>query len=126
MPRRKRNPNQFTTDEAQTATLIYAEGAFVCSREIRDKYRYAYPMIEIRMCAKEGLEPASRVFGTKIRAIRTKTIECPPELFPPDGKGRWGSSCERGDSTKAIQRLAPLIPEYHKQKWRKLLERCRP
>jgi hypothetical protein len=77
--KRKRN---FTTEEAQTATLLVTEGSSLCIRE----RKWKYPRIVINMCDKEALIPAARVFKTKIIADRKKIIICPPHLFPPTEK----------------------------------------
>jgi len=124
---RKRNPEVFTTDEAQTATLIYTEGALMCKthREFKGRYVYKLPMIRIRMCQKEGLEPASRVFGTKIIAVKSKQISCPPELFPPDGKGTWEVQKLGKTTLQIMNRLSPLLPTYTKQKWQRILQKCK-
>jgi len=78
MTRKRRNPNQFTADEAQTATLINTEGTSFCHKY--NKVRY--PTVEIKMCDRDALLPAERVLGTRIYPARRKRIECPPEYFP--------------------------------------------
>lgn len=82
--KRKRNPNQFTVDETQTATLIVTEGHLLCHRRTRrlDKtYYYKYPSVRIRMCDREALEPAARVFGVSITRELSKRIKCPQNSF---------------------------------------------
>jgi len=108
---KRRNPEQFTSDEIQTATLAYTEGAALCVR-IR---HYKYPRVRIALCVKKGLEPASRAFGRKITASRKRErIMCPPEEFPPDGRGIWTYDLYYNE----IMKLSPLIPEQYLQKWR--------
>jgi len=89
MPKRRRNPQEFTIDEARTAQNIIDEGSFFCHGRM-DKRPYYYPEIKISMCVKEALEPASRVFRTSIRADRVKTVVCPlnssPQTDAEDGQ----------------------------------------
>jgi len=122
--KRKRNSNSFTTDEAQTATLIYTEGSFICRRKKKKGRFYQYPMIRIGMCSKEGLEPASRVFGTKIAKAGSKKPICPSELYPPDGKGCWRVSISGTKADRIMERLKPLIPPYYVNKWETVKGRC--
>ena len=122
--RRKRNNRRFTTDEVQTATLMYTEGTVTCARE-RKNARYAYPEIRIRLCVKEGLLPASRVLGVKVGKEKRREISCAPEAFPPDGKGWWRVAKKGKEAVEIIERLSPLIPEYYNKRWRKVIERCK-
>jgi len=63
-----------------------------------------YPSIKIRMCDR-GLEPASRVFGTTISAVRLKEIDC-----PPDGRGMWEVKTRGKKAEQTMAKLSPLIP----------------
>jgi len=116
--RRRKNP-EFTTDEAQTATLIVTEGSFRCKEKL--------PTIRIGMCQKGALEPASRVFGTKIFPARTrKRILCKPEDFPPDGRGYWAVETAGRRADYHMERLKPLIPHSTYKKWQETKARCPP
>jgi len=118
--KKKRNP-QFTTDEAQTATLLVTEGWGVCLRE----YKYKYPRVIIGMCDKEALKPAERVFKTKIIASRkTKTV-CPPHLFPSDGKGTWIITKTGKPAEQLVKHLKPLLTKEFSKKWEQVLKECR-
>jgi len=121
--RRRRNPNRFTTDEAQTATLMMAEGSLSCWRR---NHKYVYPAIDIRMCDREALEPASRVLKKKLGKATATTIQCPPQDFPPDGKGIWRVSTVGQPAKQAVQRLSPLLTQRFKRKWQETVERCKP
>jgi len=119
-----RNPNDFTIDEVKTATLIYTEGTFACDSTGRGKYRRYYPAVRIRMCVKEGLEPALRVFKTSIFPVRLKEVQCPPEVFPPDGKGHYQITIRGHPAERIMERLKPLIPAYYWRKWEMKKEEC--
>ncbi len=120
--RRKRNPEQFTIDEIRTAQNIVDEGYFLCQRT----RKYVYPAIRVRMCVKEALEPTARTFGTGIIPETSKKVRCPPELFPPDGKGAWSVQV-RGRHAEAIfDKLRPLIPKYYQEKWEQTRKTCIP
>lgn len=119
--KRKSNP-EFTTDEARTAQNITDEGSFACWR----RKGYAYPEISVRMCDRETLEPTSGVFGTKITTTRSKYFECPPELFPPDGKGRWKAHATGRRAERIIERLKPLLTANTIKKWEENLKKCEP
>jgi len=122
--KKKRNP-QFTTDEAQTATLLVTEGWAGCHRaRIRGKW-YRYPRIRIGICDKEALEPAARVFKTTIGVHREKTIRCPPHLFPPDGLGFWEISKVGKPAEQLVEHLKPLLTKEFLKKWEKIRETCR-
>jgi len=124
MPR-KRNPNGFTTDEAQTASLIMSEGTFACLfRRYNQKALYGYPRTIVRMCDKEALEPASRVFGRPIYPAKTKGYTCPPRLFPPDGRGIWRLEQTGTPAEKVIERLKPLLSQEALRKWNATKQRC--
>jgi len=128
MSRRKRNPNQFTTEEIQTATLIETEGSLGCRTLTvkKDKrYGYRYPRVVIGMCNREALEPAQKVFGTNIIADPSKEIQCPPELFPPEGKGRWRVEATAKHAERIMAQLEPLLTTYTKKRWKKILETCK-
>jgi len=128
MPRRRRNPNGFTTDEIRTSDRIIDEGAFGCSRYTAKKdriYRYFYPFVEVRMCDKEALEPVSRVFGRATHPARSKQILCKPEDFPPDGKGIWRVSAEARKAERIMQRLDPLLTTKTRKKWQQAQQKCR-
>jgi len=90
MPSESRRNPEFTTDEIRTATLLVTEGTSTCV-PARGKYpkTHYYPRLEIRMCDKEALKPAEKVLGTQITKQKTTKFECPPHLYPPDGKGIW-------------------------------------
>ena len=77
------------------------------------------------MCDKQALEPASRVFGTTIYPAKRKTIECPPELFPPQGKGSWGVRGTGKKAKKTMKRLKPLLTKHRQKQWKKVLKECR-
>jgi len=124
MPKRRRNPQEFTIDEARTAQNIIDEGSFFCHGRM-DKRPYYYPEIKISMCVREALEPASRVFRTSTRADRVKTVVCPPELFPPNGRGRWTISIMGTPAERIMERLKPLIPQYHQRQWETVKNECR-
>jgi len=108
------NPNGFTTDEAQTATLAYTEGTASC----KGRKGYQYPRVVIGLCVKEGLAPAERAFKRAIYPAKSKRIRCKPQDFPPEGKGRWQFDLHPED----IQKLAPLIPKSYLDGWRKKWE----
>ncbi|NVM23527.1 MAG: hypothetical protein HWN68_17310 [Desulfobacterales bacterium] len=119
--RRKRKRNRFTLDEAQTATLINTEGTVFCHRY--DKLRY--PTVEIKMCDRDALKPAERVFGTVIYPARRKRIECPPEYFPPHGRGSWAIRSTGKKAKKTMKRLKPLLSKRRKKRWKKIVKECR-
>lgn len=118
MSKRRR---KLTLDEAQTATLINTEGTVFCHKY--DKLRY--PTVEIKMCDRDALLPAERVFGTKIYPARRKRIECPPEYFPPKGRGSWAIRSTGKKAQRTMKRLEPLISRRRKKRWRKVVETCR-
>lgn len=123
---KKRNPQEFTIDEAQTATLIMTEGTMYCRKAIeKTRHMRPAPRISIRMCDREALEPASRVFQLPIGKHKYKRITCQPELFPPDGKGQWAITIEGKHAIQIMQRLTPLLTTYTKQRWGKLIEKCK-
>jgi len=118
VPKRRRNPNTFTTDEAQTATLAFTEGTAECIRSDKiapKRWRYSYPYISIRTCKRDALLSAQRAFNVPIGADRFKRISCPPEDFPPDGRGEWRVRIPY----KHIQKLKPLIPKTYIERWEK-------
>jgi len=126
--KRSRNPNQFTTDQIQTATLIETEGSLDCRTLTTKKdkaYTYRYPRIAIGMCNRQALEPAEKVFGTHIYADRSTEIQCPPELFPPEGKGRWKIEAVAGTAKRTMQSLDPLLTDHTKKRWKKIQETCK-
>jgi len=108
--KRARNPKQFTTDEAQTASLLVGEGFGACHTSVRraDKI-YRYPQLRIAMCDKEALEPASRVFASPIKKHKEKRLICPRHLYPPDGKGIYYVAKTGHPAQKIIDRLQPLL-----------------
>jgi len=128
MTRRKRNPQEFTTDEAQTASLILTEGTPVCAwseRRFDKAYRYYYPRIAIDMCDKDALLPAQRVLKTKLIASKSKRQKCPTHLFPPDGRGIWRIAKVGRGAEQAIERLKPLLTKEFLTKWETAKKRCR-
>jgi len=108
MPKR-RNSQEFTTDEIKTAVTAYTEGSPYC--RAFDKYRY--PSIRINMCVKEALEPIARAMKIKITRGTTKKVVCRPEDFPPDGKGMWQVTIPE----YKIKKLYPLIPQTYIKRW---------
>jgi len=120
--KKRRNPNQFTTDEVRTATLIETEGSSSCQR-VKGRPRI-YPFIEVRMCNRDALKPVASTFGTTISHSRSANIQCPPELFPPDGRGIWEVRTlgERAESVMA--RLDPMLTPLTRKKWQKTKRRC--
>ena len=64
----KRNP-EFTIDEAQTATPLVTEGTPGCHVT---RLGYRSPRIRIRMCDRNALLPAERVFKTAISGPLTR------------------------------------------------------
>jgi hypothetical protein len=87
--RRKRNPELTDEEEVQTATLLVTEGSLERSfTNYRGKV-YKHQSLRIKMCYREAIEPASKVFGTKIGEYHSKERVCPPHLFLPDRKGIW-------------------------------------
>jgi len=125
MKYRKRNPNQFTTDRIRTADLIITEGHLGCAKKYDHPRLYTYPRIVIGMCDREALEPASRTLKVGIIANKLRQIQCPPTLFPPDGKGYWKVEKWGKPAQKAMQQLAPLLTEHTRKKWQETLKRCR-
>jgi len=117
--KKAKNKTNFTIDEAQTATLMYTEGSPACSTTHRNGRHYSYPRLEIRMCVKEALEPASRTFGTKIGLAKEKKVVCPPDLTP-EGKGVWQVAVSGKRLKRNLERLSPLIPKYYTDKWKKV------
>lgn len=88
------NPEQFTTDEAQTATLAYTEGGPKCHKRPYGTYRY----IAIGSCVKDALQPAQRAFPhRRIVPDRTGAVVCPPELFPQTEKASGASTSEKAN-----------------------------
>ncbi len=125
MTKRRGNPKEeYTTDEARTAQNILDEGALSCVRDYRYKPPLAIKRLLIRMCDKEALEPAARVFGTTIRKEIQKRTTCRPDLFPPDGKGIWVVTKDGKPLEQIIKRLDPLLTKEFKRKWKNLEERC--
>jgi len=124
--KRRRKPEQFTIDEAQTATLINTEGTFACWRHTVKGRKYAYAGIRISMCDKEALLPAEKVFKTKIIHAKTKRIECPPELFPPNGKGYYLAQVSGKPAHQIMERLKALITKDKYKKWQQTLKTCLP
>jgi len=125
LPRKRRNPNGFTTDEAQTATLLVTEGSTTCRRVARRGRLYRYPLLQIGMCDRQALEPTERVFGTKIMRGTETTVQCPSHLFPPDGKGRWWARTLGTHAERVINRLDPLLTAEFKRKWQQTKQRCK-
>jgi len=119
MPKRKRNP-QFTSDEAQTATLLGTEGTTTCTTIEQRRY----PSLRIRVCDKELLEPASRVFKTTIYPIHVKRQMCKPHLFPPEGKGMWQVSKTGKPAEQLVEHLKPLHTKEFIRKWEKNRTTC--
>ncbi|MCP8313996.1 MAG: hypothetical protein H3Z53_06445 [archaeon] len=119
----KKRKNGFTIDEVQTATLAITEGYADCVVTEYKGKEYRYPALRISSCVKEALEPASRVFGTSIRPDKRKRITCPPELFPPDGRGIWTVSKSGKEMKTTLKKLSPLIPEYYLKKWEQTWKR---
>jgi len=122
--RHSSNPNGFTTDEYQTATLLATEGASTCFAETKKGKKYLYPQIKVRMCDKEALLPAARALQHPILASRQKKTICPPHLFPPEGKGAWLIVVTGSPAQKAMQRLNPLLTTEFKRKWQQTEQRC--
>jgi len=121
--KRKRNPQELTIDEIITATRLVDEGATECAK-VKTRYgEWRYPQFTIEMCDKEALQPVARVFGTTIGRAKSKTIECPPHLFPPDGKGRWRVRTKRTE--QIVARLKPLLTKEFLRKYEDLKRRCR-
>jgi len=123
MPR-KRNPQRFTTDEAQTATLLVTEGSSFCRLERRPYGLYRYPILQIGMCDREALLPAQRVFRTKIIAGTEERIQCLPHLFPPDGRGRWWLRTLGTHADRVVDRVNPFLTTEFKRKWQQTKQRC--
>jgi len=111
---------RLTTDEAQTATLLVTEGSPHCYK-VR---KWRYPALAIGMCDREALEPASRVFHRAITTARSKERSCPPEDFPPDGKGYWFIRTTGTKAEKVVKRLNPLLTTKFRRRWKKILEEC--
>jgi len=123
--KRARNPKQFTTDEAQTASLLVGEGFGACHTSVRrtDKI-YRYPQLRTAMCDKEALEPASRVFASPIKKHKEKRLICPRHLYPPDGKGIYYVAKTGHPAQKIIDRLEPLLTKEFIRKWEETKKRC--
>jgi len=128
--RRRRNPQEFTPDEYQTAKLLVTDGSPIChwTTEIYKgkKRRYAYPALWIGVCDREALEPASRLFGTKISPSRQRKQVCPTHLFPPDGRGRWVVVTTGRRAERIAERLKPLLTKEFLRKWEAKLRKCGP
>lgn len=126
--KRKHDPAEFTTDEAQTAILLVTEGYLECRKsEVEHKgrvYYYRYPRVQIGMCDREALEPASRAFGTKIMGIRTKKVKCPPHLYPPEGRGIWRVAVTGKRAERLIHHLSPILTQEFKRKWNETKRKC--
>jgi len=126
MPKR-RNAKRFTPQEIQTATLINTEGTIGCYRAktARAKtYYYRYPRIAIRMCAKDALKPAEKVFGRKITRTTSKNVMCPPELFPPNGKGIWVIDVTAKKAKQIYTQLEPLLTNERRKQWEETIKHC--
>lgn len=117
--KRRRNPDGFTTDEAQTAARLVDEGY-----NVRRQHRHPY--IGVKMCDREAPEPVERVFGTRIYPVREKTVTCPPHLFPPDGKGSWVIEKGGKPAKELIERLKPLLTKEFIRKHEANIKRCSP
>ena len=71
---------------------MVTEGSSTCRLYLRKHKGKTYltgPVLEIRMCDREALKPASRALNQPIYKAPSKNVECPPHPYPPDGKGRW-------------------------------------
>jgi len=125
MPRKhSRNPNQFTTDQIRTADLLITEGTkphcaiHISTKKYKGKrYRYVYlrPRIAVRMCDRPALEPMERFTKSKIHKATARNILCPPEDFPPHGKGIWSIELVGNKALNTVETLRPLLtPKYLK------------
>jgi len=122
------NPDGFTTEEAQTATLILTEGYITCrtSKRVTNKtHIYRYPRIGISMCDREALLPAEKVLRTSIHGQKTKQKSCPIELYPPEGKGTWRLEVSGKKAQEIYNRLEPLLTTVAKTKWKKVKQACK-
>jgi len=100
---------------------VLSEGYPTCHRS---DYK-VYPAIIIKMCTRKSLEPAERVFGTKIGKSKSRKIICSPKDFPPDGKGAWRIRVVGGHAIHIMNRLKPLIPHWFQTEWEKTRKRCK-
>jgi len=122
MTKRRRNAERFTVNEGMSATLAYTEGTPQCVAA--DRRRTKKARVAIESCVKEALQPVTEAFGHKIGRDTRKTVSCPPEDFPPEGKGMWRTHLYPPD----LRKIAPLIPKRYKQRWNETWRKkgCKP
>ncbi len=114
-----------TVDEAMTIGLISGEGTFGCRTETRNGKTYVYPVIRIKMCDREALEPAARALGVSISHIDSKAVVCPPHLFPPDGRGEWTVTKVGAGAVAFMEKARPFLSKEVWRKWESKLRECK-